>query len=65
MAKDDQVSLRYSAEGSHDGEPYKGKYTAFSIHLDFYFHLGIKATGRKAKWTAAGLFKLENGKITL
>lgn len=25
MAKDDQVSLRYSAEGSHNGEPYKGK----------------------------------------
>jgi hypothetical protein len=26
-AKDDQVSLRYSAEGSHDGEAYKGKHT--------------------------------------
>ena len=25
MAKDDQVSLRYSAEGSHNGEPYRGK----------------------------------------
>jgi hypothetical protein len=24
VAKDDQVALRYSAEGSHSGEPYKG-----------------------------------------
>ena len=24
IAKDDQVALRYSAEGSHSGEPYKG-----------------------------------------
>lgn len=23
IAKDDQVALRYSAEGSHSGEPYK------------------------------------------
>jgi hypothetical protein len=30
-----------------------------------YFCLGIHPTGRKAKWTAAGLFQLENGKITL
>jgi predicted ester cyclase len=50
IAKDDQVALRYSAEGSHSGEPYKG----------------IQATGRKAKWTAAALFKLnQEGKITL
>jgi predicted ester cyclase len=50
IAKDDQVALRYSAEGSHSGEPYKG----------------IQPTGRKAKWTAAALFKLNNeGKITL
>ncbi|CAF0858643.1 unnamed protein product [Rotaria sordida] len=50
IAKDDQVALRYSAEGSHCGQPYEG----------------IQATGRKAKWTAAALFKLNHeGKITL
>ncbi|CAF1185634.1 unnamed protein product [Didymodactylos carnosus] len=48
VAKDNQVALRYSAEGSHDGEAYKS----------------IKASGRHAKWTAAGLFKLDdNNKI--
>ena len=50
IAKDNQVALRYSAEGSHCGEPYKG----------------IKPSGRKAKWTAAALFQLnQQGKITL
>ena len=35
--------------------------------LDFDRHLlpDTKATVRKAKWTAAGLFQLENGKIKL
>ncbi len=38
-AKDDQVSLRYSAEGSHNGEPYKGKaeLRSCSILLLFLF----------------------------
>lgn len=50
IAKDNQVALRYSAEGSHSGEAYKG----------------IPPSGRKAKWTAAALFQLnEQGKITL
>jgi predicted ester cyclase len=41
------VCLRYSAEGSHCGEP----------------HGDIAPTGRKARWTAAALFRIENGKL--
>ena len=47
FAKNDLVLLRYSAEGSHCGEP----------------HNGIEASGRKASWTAAAIFELEGGKI--
>jgi hypothetical protein len=45
--------------------PTKVNVPSSNIYFDFHFHSGIKATGRKAKWTAAGLFKMENGKITL
>ena len=37
------VSLRYTATGSHVGEP----------------HAGIPASGKKAQWTAAGNFVLD------
>ncbi|KAG6989010.1 hypothetical protein G7Y79_00066g095280 [Physcia stellaris] len=47
FAKNNLVLLRYSAEGSHCGEP----------------HNGIEASGRKASWTAAAIFELEGGKI--
>lgn len=46
-AKDGHVLLRYSAEGSHKGEPYKG----------------IEATGRHARWCAAAIFEVEGGKV--
>lgn len=46
-AKDGHVLLRYSAEGTHCGEP----------------HNGISATGNKASWTASAIFEVENGKI--
>lgn len=38
------VSLRYTATGAHVGTP----------------HNGIPATGRRAQWTAAGNFVLDN-----
>lgn len=47
FAKDGHVLLRYSAEGSHCGEP----------------HNGIEPSGRKAKWTAAAIFEVKDGKI--
>ncbi|HEY1945594.1 MAG TPA: ester cyclase [Bryobacteraceae bacterium] len=47
FVKEDRVCLRYTAEGTHSGEP----------------HGEIKATGRKAQWTASALFKIENGKL--
>jgi predicted ester cyclase len=47
FAKDDRVCLRYTAEGSHSGEP----------------HGEIKATGRKAQWTASALFRISDGKL--
>jgi len=47
FAKDNRVCLRYSAEGSHNGEP----------------HGEIQPTGRRANWDAAAIFRLENGKI--
>lgn len=47
FAKDNRVCLRYSAEGSHRGEP----------------HGEIQPTRRRASWDAAAIFRLENGKI--
>ncbi|CAF9930322.1 MAG: hypothetical protein HETSPECPRED_007601 [Heterodermia speciosa] len=47
FAKNNMVLLRYSAEGSHCGEP----------------HNGVQASGRKANWTAAAIFELKDGKI--
>lgn len=47
FAKDNRVCLRYSAEGSHMGEP----------------HGAIRPTGRVARWSAAAIFRLENGRI--
>lgn len=46
-AKDGHVLLRYTAEGSHCGEP----------------HNGIEKTGKKAKWGAAAIFEIEDGKV--
>lgn len=46
-AKGSHVLLRYTAEGSHKGKPYKG----------------IEATGKKARWSAAAIFEVEEGKI--
>ena len=46
-AHGDRVCLRYTAEGSHCGEPH-GK---------------IPPSGRKASWTAAALFRAEGGKL--
>lgn len=47
FAKNNMVLLRYSAEGSHCAAP----------------HNGLQASGRKANWTAAAIFELEDGKI--
>ncbi|KAL8968306.1 MAG: hypothetical protein Q9183_002526 [Haloplaca sp. 2 TL-2023] len=47
FAKDGHVLLRYSAEGSHCGEP----------------HNGIEPTGRKAQWHAAAIFEVRDGKV--
>jgi predicted ester cyclase len=47
FAKGDRVCLRYTAEGTHGGEP----------------HGEIEPTGRKARWTATGTFRVEGGKI--
>jgi predicted ester cyclase len=47
FADGDRICLRYTAEGSHSGEP----------------HGGIQPTGRKARWTAAALFRVKNGKL--
>ena len=47
FAKDGHVLLRYSAEGSHCGKP----------------HNGIDPSGKKAKWTAAAIFEVKDGKI--
>jgi hypothetical protein len=48
FAKDDLVCLSYQAEGSHCGAP----------------HNGIAPTGRRARWSACGIFRLRDGKIT-
>lgn len=47
FAKEDRVCIRYTAQGSHSGVP----------------HGDIKATGKKAMWTASALFQVENGKL--
>ena len=47
FAKGGHVCLRYSASGSHCGEP----------------HNGIEASGKKAAWHAAAIFEVEGGKI--
>jgi hypothetical protein len=47
FAAGQRVCLRYSAEGSHSGEP----------------HGNIAPTRRKARWTAAALFRAEGGKL--
>ena len=47
FARGDRVCLRYTAEGSHCGEP----------------HGSLPPTGRKATWTAAALFRAEDGKL--
>ena len=47
FAKAGHVLLRYSAQGSHCGEP----------------HNGIEPSGRKAKWSAAAIFEVRNGKV--
>ena len=46
-AKGAHVLLRYTAEGSHCGKPYKG----------------IEATGRHARWCAAAIFEVEGSRI--
>ena len=46
-AKDGHVLLRYTAQGSHCGKPYKG----------------IEATRRHAQWSAAAIFEVEDNKI--
>lgn len=47
FAKEDRVCLRYTAEGSHSGQP----------------HGNINPTGKKAQWTATATFRIENGKL--
>jgi len=46
-AKGGHVLLRYTAEGSHVGKPYKG----------------IEASRRHARWSAAAIFEVDGGKI--
>lgn len=48
-AKDTHVLLRYTASGSHCGEPYQG----------------IEKSGppRKARWWAAAIFEIEDRKV--
>ncbi|GAD94776.1 hypothetical protein AOR_1_220194 [Paecilomyces variotii No. 5] len=48
-AKGNHVLLRYSAEGSHCGKPYKG--------------IEKSDPPKKARWSAAAIFEVENGKI--
>src|SRR5262249_28054485 len=47
FAHGDRVCLRYTAEGSHNGQP----------------HGDVQPTGRRARWTAAARFRIENGKL--
>ena len=46
-AKGGHVLLRYTAEGHHRGKPYKD----------------MPATGKHARWSAAAIFEVEDGKI--
>ena len=47
FADADRIAFRYTAEGAHNGKP----------------HGPIPPTGRKARWTAAALFRIEDGKL--
>jgi predicted ester cyclase len=47
FAKGDRVALRYTAEGSHSGEP----------------HGDIPPTGRTARWTASALFRVQGNRL--
>jgi predicted ester cyclase len=46
-ARGNRVCLRYTAEGTHCGKP----------------HGDIPPNGRKATWTAAALFRVEDGEL--
>ncbi|EYE95241.1 uncharacterized protein EURHEDRAFT_500728 [Aspergillus ruber CBS 135680] len=48
-AKDGHVLLRYTAEGSHCGAPYKGIERA--------------EPPKRARWSAAAIFEIEGGKV--
>lgn len=47
FSKGDSVCLRYSVEGSHRGEP----------------HGRLAPTGKTARWTACGIFRVVDGKL--
>jgi len=47
FAKNGHVLLRYTAEGSFCGKPYEG----------------IEANGNHARWSAAAIFEVDDGKI--
>ncbi|KAI4151980.1 MAG: hypothetical protein LQ340_003166 [Diploschistes diacapsis] len=47
FAKGGHVLLRYSATGSHAGEP----------------HDGIQPSGKRAHWTASAIFEVRDGKL--
>ena len=47
FAKADRVCLRYTAGGSHSGAA----------------HDGIAPTGKKARWSASALFRVEDSKL--
>lgn len=48
-AKDGHVLLRYTAEGSHCGAPYKG--------------IERSEPPRRARWSAAAIFEIEGGRV--
>jgi predicted ester cyclase len=47
FAQGDRVCLRYTAEGTHQGAP----------------HGELAPTGRRARWSATAVFRLENGRL--
>ena len=47
FAKDGPVLLKYTAEGNHSRKA----------------HVWIEALGRKARWNAAALFEVKDGKV--